>query len=105
VTVAERVARNEGVFREVNERINELAERHSFGHVDFICECSRLGCREVVDCPPDVYEQVRANPRRFILAPGHVDSRFESVVHDGNRYVVVEKHGEAGAVAERENPR
>jgi hypothetical protein len=49
----------------------------------------------------DVYESVRANPRRFIVKPGHERRELERVVDARDGYLVVEKVGDAGAVAER----
>ena len=103
---AARVARNESLFREVNERINDLIQQNGHStYAEFVCECSRTGCRDLIRCPIEVYEDVRSDPRRFILVPSHVESAFETVVGKGSGYVVVEKQGEAGAIAERESPR
>ena len=51
------------------------------------------------------YERVRQNPRRFLLAPGHEVPEVEVVVERAEAYVVVEKRGEAGDLAERLDPR
>jgi hypothetical protein len=48
---------------------------------------------------------VRAHPDRFLVVTGHELPRFERVVEDHGRYVVVEKQGEAGEVAEDTDPR
>ena len=41
----ERLARNEALFREVNEAINGLAERLDSGmEQGFVCECSDTSC-------------------------------------------------------------
>jgi hypothetical protein len=44
---------------------------------------------------------VRANPRQFVVLPGHQDPEFEVVEHADERYLVVRKVGEAGRAAER----
>ena len=98
--VSARVAANEAVFRELNEAI----ERGQWpGEEDrelgFRCECARLGCDQVIEFTVREYEQVRAHPRRFALAPGHEIQEQESVIESRPGYVVVEKRDVAGAEA------
>jgi hypothetical protein len=38
-----RIARNEALFREVNERVKEISDA-SEGRVDFLCECGDDQC-------------------------------------------------------------
>jgi hypothetical protein len=47
-----------------------------------------------------VYAQVREEPRRFLVVPGHEDPRLEKVVATSAEYLIVEKTGAAGEVAE-----
>ena len=101
----ERAARNEALFREVNEQMRSLSDRSSGdGSTGFVCECSRADCVERLQVPVDVYEEVRAHPRRFLVAPGH-DRDFERVVERSAGYVVVEKEGAAGGIAQQTDPR
>jgi hypothetical protein len=51
------------------------------------------------------YEQIRDHPRRFLVAPGHERLDVEVVVARQPNYLVVQKTGEAGAVAEAVDPR
>lgn len=67
-------------------------------------ECSDDRCTELVAVPRAVYEEVRANARRFLVVPGH-DQDFEDVVERTERYAIVEKEGRAGEVAEQTDPR
>jgi hypothetical protein len=102
----ERIAHNESVFRDVNERI----ERGSWPGepakpVAFRCECARLGCNMLVELTLAEYEHVRADPRHFLLLEGHELPAFEVVVERRDTYVVVEKTGEAGAAATASDPR
>jgi hypothetical protein len=102
---ADRIAHNEAVFRDINERIGN-------GHwpgdqaepVAFRCECGHLGCNQLVELTTSAYESARADARRFILVPGHEIPDVEVVVERGNGYVVVEKVGEAGDVADATDP-
>jgi hypothetical protein len=101
-----RIAHNEAVFREINER---LEAGHATAAVDevvaFRCECGMLGCNMLVALTLREYEEVRADPCRFLLAPGHEIPGVEKVVRAGPGYNVVEKFGEAGRVADATDPR
>ena len=103
---AERAARNESVFREANERIEQRLEDLSLEHgrSPFLCECEDEGCTEVLRLTLTEYEHVREHPRRFFVAPGH-DGGSGEVVERHDRYVVVEKQGEAGEIAAELDPR
>ena len=105
----ERVARNEALFREVNEHVQELGERFATGSADvgrFVCECGSEGCTESMEVPIGAYEQVRANPRRFLVLPGHVVPEIEHVVEEADTYLVVEKTTPTTVkIAERHDPR
>ena len=101
-----RLGHNEAVFREVNERIEA---GHWPGDDDepiaFRCECSALGCNLLIELTRGEYEQIRAFPRRFLLAPGHELAETEVVLERHPNFFVVEKVGVAGRVAERTDPR
>jgi hypothetical protein len=70
------------------------------GALPVICECAELGCTELLQVTRAEYEQVRADPRHFLTVRGHEDGGWARVVADHERYVVVEKVGEAGDIAE-----
>jgi hypothetical protein len=98
----QRAARNESLFREVNENIAGLEE--SFGATAepvYICECADSGCAERLSIAPQTYARVRSDGRLFFVVPGHEDPRIERVVERHRHYLVVEKTGEAGEVAEQ----
>ncbi len=103
----ERLTRNEAVFREVNERIGDIAERlgNADQPYDYLCECSDPGCTERVSLRQDEYEHVRADPTRFVVFPGHALEELEIVVHQQSDHMLVEKIGVAGDVAEELDPR
>ena len=101
----ERAARNEALFRQVNERIKETNERFSGADGEFHCECSHAGCDRMITMTFDEYEVVRANPRRFALIDGHEDLAIERVVGRTDRFATVEKIGEGSDVAEALDPR
>ena len=71
-----RQARNEALFREVNERIAELDESAQSwsieGTIHVFCECgAEGGCGERLTVPARVYETVRQQDDRFLVRPGH----------------------------------
>ena len=105
-TRAERQGRNESLFREVNERIAELNQTFQVeGRSEFLCECGREECRQPVSISIDEYETVRRTSTRFFVLPGHEDTSVESVVERSERYVVVEKIGDAAEEADDLDPR
>jgi len=98
----ERAARNQTLFREVNERLKGLAE--AFQHVSdtssFACECADLGCTAMMDLRLSEYEAVRSHPNQFAVLPGHVYPDVEVVVAEHDRYVIVSKLGVGAEIAE-----
>jgi hypothetical protein len=100
-----RAGLNEGIFREVNERIAELGEVPHLVEAEFVCECADASCNEQVRLSQAEYEAVRAEPVRFFVVPGHERAGIDRVVEAHEHYLVVDKRGEAGAVAEETDPR
>lgn len=98
-----RAAKNQALFREVNERIEELKPPSTF--VDFVCECTQEDCAEQVELTRDEYERLRGVSNRFAVKPGHETPEAEEVVDRSDRYVTVEKIGHGKPVAERLDPR
>ena len=103
----ERAARNQALFREVNERLEKLAK--AFQDVAqparFACECANVACVEQMALTIDEYEALRAHPNRFAVLPRHVLPDVERVVAENERYVVVEKLGKAAEIAIEADPR
>jgi len=86
-----RRATTESLFRDVNERIAENAQRFAAEETQFVCECGDAGCSERVEATLDEYEEVRSDGATFLLARGHEDDEIEEVVADRGRFEVVEK--------------
>lgn len=100
----ERIARNDAAFRSANERIETTAVRARMdGQLPFICECANRACTEIVFLSVVEYESVREDSRHFFNVPGHeaADQGVGAVVEHHAGYVVYEKRGLAGRVAER----
>jgi hypothetical protein len=91
----QRRALNEALFRDVNERIAESAERFDAEKTEFVCECSDPSCTERVPATLAEYESVRKKSTTFLLAPGHVEPDVERVVSHRGRFQIVEKVQEA----------
>jgi transcription initiation factor TFIID subunit TAF12 len=87
----EKIARTEALFREVNERIAETAERFDATETNFVCECADPKCTHRVEATLEQYERVREDGDTFLLVPGHQDERVEAVVRRSNDHAVVEK--------------
>jgi hypothetical protein len=98
-----RLARNEVMFRAINERIRELAAR--FGQepgdpLAFLCECSDETCVERVQLTTEQYDDVRGIPARFVVRPGHEATPLvERVIYRSDAFVIVRKIGLAADVA------
>jgi hypothetical protein len=107
VTREERLAKNEVLFRDVNERVREIsADTWSVTEpVEFLCECVLTECLERVSVTLPVYEEVRSNPAHFVLVAGHERPDIEFVVVTGDEYVVVEKNDETKPLVIEEDPR
>ena len=93
-----RLAKNEALLREVNDRIHEVGERLQVlpddELLEFRCECGRPECEEFISLTAREYEHVRSDNDRFALVPGHEDAEIERVVERDERYVVVDKRPE-----------
>ena len=91
MTEQERRALNEALFRDVNERIAESAERVYESRTEFVCECADSNCTDRVPATLTEYESMRKQSTTFLLAPGHAEHEIERVVSDRGRFHVVEK--------------
>jgi hypothetical protein len=107
----EHLARNEALFREVNERVAEVAkhfiEVETRGEqIAFTCECARRACAKQIEMTVVEYEAIRADSTRFAVAPDHEQPEIETVVERHSTYWVVEKRDEdAREVASETDPR
>jgi hypothetical protein len=108
-TREERLARNEALFRGVNEKVKQVKQDLPSGEgeafVDFICECGSDGCVEQIQLTLSEYEAVRSDPTHFAIKPGHDSPEVERALEDNDRYVVVEKHEEEARIARSTDPR
>jgi hypothetical protein len=103
----ERITTNEIMFREVNERIDHIAERNStVALLDYVCECGQPDCTGKIPLSQEEYEAVRRDGQRFVTLPGHETTALERVLERTDRYQIVEKvDREAADRAEATDPR
>jgi hypothetical protein len=104
---AQRIAENEGRFREINERLqSSLRALPDEGElIPFICECGVADCTESIRLSTGEYEGLRADALQFGVVPGHEITDVEDVVSTTDRYVVVRKHPETEPIARSTDPR
>jgi hypothetical protein len=97
-----RAARNQALFRAINDNLRALNDAFASVTDTFAvaCECADTNCIEMIEIHADEYLAVRAEPRRFVVRPKHVYADVEIVVREAESYVVVEKTAAAGEVAE-----
>lgn len=100
---ARRMTANEALARRINEAIEYERPRNGDSGERFVCECVSKDCTEPLDLAIDEYVRVRSHPRRFIVLEGHEEPAIESIVEIHPGYVVVEKRGEAGRLAEADS--
>ncbi len=105
----QRSSRAERVFRRANARLADTYREFSpagltaDGHAPFICECSDPRCTRIVQLTLEEYADVRADPRHYVVVPGHVVRDFERVVEENDRYAVLAQDGAATRSAEMTN--
>jgi hypothetical protein len=104
-----RAAKNQSLFREVNERVKDLNDSfHVFTSIsDWVCECANDDCFELIEMSAREYEDVRHTASRFFVFPSeqHVWPEAENVVQRFANYWIVEKIELAGEIAEARDPR
>jgi hypothetical protein len=107
-------AKNEALFRNLNERLKELDDRLDTSAIgapagdreEFFCECGQLECMARFEMTRAAYESARSTPERFVVLPEHVLPDIERVVEEHAVYVVVEKlPGVPAEVARVTDPR
>ncbi len=102
---AERAARNEEIFRGVNEQIEQGAEQHAVSSpLPFHCECGQAACVETIEIPPARYAAIVRERYHFVVLPGHEQPQIERIVESEPEFVVVEKIGEAREQIDRDHP-
>ena len=98
-----RVGMNEALFREVNERIDQLQDELGGGSsFEIVCECGNADCIERFPITDKAYESLRRDVHRFAVVPGHQLPDIERTVETHDGYLVVEKTNADAAKAAEE---
>ena len=106
MTREERLARNEVLFRQVNERILDIeAHRWRLDPIDFMCECGDETCTRPLSLSYAAYERLRSDATHFAVLPGHELEDVERVVETHPTYLVVEKLPPTSRLAAEADPR
>lgn len=104
----ERIGLNEALFREVNERIEDVSDalRSTPETLDLLCECGSAQCTKRITLRREDYETLRSDPHLFAVFSGHDEPTVEQVVSHHEGYDVVRKDvGAAERIAEETDPR
>jgi hypothetical protein len=94
VPSAERLAQNEQLFREVNERIAGVGTLLGDPRdaTAFVCECADISCTEKLVLSLDEYRNLRTRDRCYAVKHGHeVGPQVECVLEEHGDYLVVRK--------------
>lgn len=88
----DRLVQNEKRLKRANELVDDGREDELRGRKElFLCECSNNDCASTLELRWDEYRDVRSNPDRFVIRPGHETAEVDRVVEQHDSYVVVEK--------------
>jgi hypothetical protein len=103
----DRAARNEALFRRVNERLEEVNDAFDsvVDDAEFVSECASIDCIERIELTLAEYETLRSVPTHFVVKPAHVLPESERIVDERGGYTIVEKVGHAGDRARQLDPR
>jgi hypothetical protein len=101
----DRLARNEALFREVNERVKQVASDDPGEQIGFLCECGDESCTKTISLSRGEYEHARSEPTLFAITPGHEIPEIEDVVESHERFYLVMKHPEEARIARETDPR
>ena len=101
-----RMTQNEALFREINERVQDVADSLEVESVrEYFCECANADCTFHVMLTRSQYESVRTDPTQFDVLPQHFTPEVETMVGEFDGYWLVRKTGEAGDYVESIDPR
>jgi hypothetical protein len=80
----------EGALWSVNDRIRELAPTWDGLHA-LVCECADMHCLRTLSIPASAFDELRAAPRRFAVAPGHEEAESETVLLCADDYFIISR--------------
>jgi hypothetical protein len=104
----QRIGKNEALFRNINERMEDLNETFATftGTMEIVCECAEVSCVERISIPVGDYEQLRESPTTFAVVAGHEVPDVEEIIEHRDSYDVIRKRaGVAAQIARETDPR
>lgn len=102
----ERIALNEAMFRNANERMAGWEEaHHADGSELYLCECANPDCRDRISLRREDYERVRADSVHFVIVPGHELQDAETVMEEHEGWAIIEKEPEVLEITRTTDPR
>ena len=89
---ADRAARNEALFRRVNERVEDINKAFEpiLGETDFFCECADIDCIGGSGCRSRSMRRSGRPPSSSRSSPATRDPRTERAIEERVGYVIVE---------------
>ena len=92
----ERLVKNELILRDENEKANKKLHSilDSQDKILFVCECSRLRCRDRIGLTNRQFYEMHRNRQRFIIMPGHETAAVEKIVKKTDDFYIVEKYAD-----------
>ena len=89
----ERIAVNEGLFRNANERTAQWEEVQQGEDPElYLCECANPDCRRRIRLSREEYERVRGDSQHFAVVSGHQILDTETVIEENGEWLMVEKN-------------
>jgi hypothetical protein len=105
----EQEARNETVFREMNEWTKNAFDAGGGARPPleaYLCECSDRRCTDPISLSRAEYESVRSVAERFAIALNHENPEIDAVISENLRFATVAKfYRPAVAIARATDPR
>jgi hypothetical protein len=89
----QRLARNQRMSRDANERLQDVAGRMVADGkiVPFLCECADGACMGRIEVTLDDYFLAHLGPDRYLLLSGHLRTEGEKLVADHGHYEILTK--------------
>jgi hypothetical protein len=105
---AQRIGKNEALYRSINEKIEGLNE--TFGpmaeSMTVVCECGELACTQQIELDIPTYERLRADPTQFVVVPGHEIPDVEHIIEEHETFNLIRKDpGGPAELARETDPR
>jgi hypothetical protein len=100
-----RIGLNEAVFRQVNERIEDLSDTFGLNQLDLLCECGDASCTSRIEMSRTQYEELRSDSTTFAVVSGHEIPDVEEVVSRQGSFDVVRKTAAAARDVANETDR